>query len=167
MLTLMIVVGTSNLLFIPPSVILLPRSPFISRINPSLTKCPTLCFPSPPLVELFAHHVTSPLACAPALRLLNLFSHTLLCHSVFKDAAPLGEGLVQTPALGLGSSVCVPLSSVPSSPRGVEAEHVLSQETHTERGFSCLFSFFYQQLPPETLKDVFRLLSDCLTIFQF
>lgn len=56
--------------------------------------------------------------------LLSFCSHSLLCHSVFKDAASLGESLIQAPALAPGS-LSVLLPTVPTSSGGVEAKHVL------------------------------------------
>lgn len=56
--------------------------------------------------------------------LLSFFSHSLLCHSVLKDAASLGESLIQAPALAPGS-LNVLLLTVPTSSGGVEAKHVL------------------------------------------
>lgn len=87
---------------------------------------------SPPLPSVFSDDLS---VNSPSLS--YFLSHSLLCHSVFKDAASLGESLIQAPAFGLGSPVCVLLSPVSPSSRGVEAEHVLQGETRIQKsGFS-------------------------------
>lgn len=94
------------------TLVLLLFLPFTSL--DSFTSC---IFPPPP-------------TCALPFSLPVYFSsHSLLGHSIFKDAASLGERVVQAPALGLGSPFCVVLWSVSPASRGVEAERVLQGET--------------------------------------
>lgn len=60
--------------------------------------------------------------------LSTLYSHSLLCHPVLKNAASFWESLVQAPALSSGLAVRVLLFPVASSTRGVEAECILQGE---------------------------------------